>query len=207
MTVDDEDNADVVTLSLSGDDKDAFELGSADSDGNQSLTFKDTPDFENPTDLNKDNVYKVTVEASDGSLAGKQAVTISVTNVEETGAVTLSSVQPATGIPLTAALSDPDGIKGSVAWQWARRETNRGNFENIDGATSATYTPRMDDDPSTTDEDESDVGYYVRADGDLQRQEVRGGRRLGNRSQRGRAHYVPDIGKCGAGDAGRERCP
>ena len=162
VDVDDENNPDVVTLSLSGDDKDAFELGSADSDGNQSLTFKDTPDFENPTDLNKDNVYKVTVEASDGSLTGTQAVTISVTNVEETGAVTLSSVQPATGIPLTAALSDPDGIKGSVAWQWARRETNRGNFENIDGATSATYTPRMDDDPST-DEDESDVGYYVRA--------------------------------------------
>ena len=162
VDVDDEDNADVVTLSLSGDDEDAFELGSADENGNQSLTFKGTPDFENPTDLNKDNVYKVTVEASDGSLTGTHAVTISVTNVEETGAVTLSSVQPATGIPLTAALSDPDGIKGSVAWQWARRETNRGNFENIDGATSATYTPRMDDDPST-DEDESDVGYYVRA--------------------------------------------
>ena len=163
LTRDDEDNGDVVTLSLSGDDKDAFELGSADSSGNQSLTFKDTPDFENPTDTNKDNVYKVTVEASDGSLTGTQTVTITVTNVEETGAVTLSSVQPATGIPLTAALSDPDGVKGSVAWQWARRETNRGSFEDIDGATSATYTPRMVDDPST-DEDESDVGYYVRAE-------------------------------------------
>ena len=66
--------SDVVTLSLSGEDKDVFELGTASAvqgaEGNQSLTFKDTPDFENPTDLNKDNVYKVTVEASDGSVDG-----------------------------------------------------------------------------------------------------------------------------------------
>ena len=163
---DDESMSDVVTLSLTGEDKDVFELGTAsvetDTMGNQSLTFKDTPDFENPTDTNKDNVYKVTVAASDGSLTGVQVVTITVENVEEPGEVTLSSVQPATGIPLTALLSDPDVVKGSVAWQWAKRETNRGNFVDIDGATSSTYTPRMNDDPST-DEDESDVGYFLRA--------------------------------------------
>ena len=163
---DDAQMSDVVTLSLSGEDKDVFELGTASAvqgaEGNQSLTFKDTPDFENPTDTNKDNVYKVTVVASDGSLTGVQVVTITVENVEEPGGVTLSSVQPATGIPLTALLSDPDVVKGSVAWQWARRETNRGNFVDIDGATSSIYTPIMDDDPST-DEDESDVGYFLRA--------------------------------------------
>ena len=163
---DDEGNADVVTLSLSGEDKDAFELGVASTIhatlGNQSLTFRKAPDFENPKDANKDNVYNVTVEASDGALVGMQAVTISVQNVEEAGEVTLSSVQPATRVPLTASLSDPDGVKGSVAWRWSRSLTDGGNFVDIDGATSATYMPRMDDVPST-DEDESDVGYFLKA--------------------------------------------
>ena len=49
-------------------------------------------------------------------------------------------------------------------------ETSGGTFADIDGATSATYMPRVDDDPSTEDEDETDVGYFLSGDGDLQRQ-------------------------------------
>ena len=62
------------------------------------LTFKEkSPDYEMPADRNKDNVYKVTVVVSDdGSpkLTDKRQVEVTVTDVEENGEVTLSSVHP-----------------------------------------------------------------------------------------------------------------
>ena len=45
-------------------------------------------------------------------------VTINVTNVEELGTVTLSSVQPQVGTDLTANLTDPDGEITGVTWKW-----------------------------------------------------------------------------------------
>ena len=50
------------------------------------LTFKGSPNFEAPADMDTDNVYMVTVEASDGTTDNvMQAVTVTVTNVDEPG--------------------------------------------------------------------------------------------------------------------------
>ena len=70
-------------------------------------------------------------------------VTVTITNVDEEGAVTLSSVQPRIGVPLTATLTDPDGTPTDVKWQWAtyRDNTLSSVVTNIEDATSATYTP------------------------------------------------------------------
>ena len=46
------------------------------------LAFKDKPDFEDPGDMNGDNVYEVTVVASDGANAAMRDVTVKVTNIE-----------------------------------------------------------------------------------------------------------------------------
>ena len=58
-----------VTLSLSGDDAGMFELA-ADTDdtadASRVLSFSGKPDFEMPGDANGDNIYEVTVVASDG---------------------------------------------------------------------------------------------------------------------------------------------
>ena len=70
-----------VTWSLSGDDAEDFEIS---EDG--MLTFKVSPNFEAPADMDTDNVYMVTVEASDGTTDNvMQAVTVTVTNVDEPG--------------------------------------------------------------------------------------------------------------------------
>ena len=45
-----------------------------------SLSFKKNPDFEMPGDRNTDNVYEVTVRASDGTLNADRMVTVKVTN-------------------------------------------------------------------------------------------------------------------------------
>ena len=65
----------------------------------------------------------MTVTAADPfGLNDTTTVTIAVNNVDEKGTVTLSTVQPIAGIPLTATLDDRDDVDvsgGSVTWSWA----------------------------------------------------------------------------------------
>ena len=66
-----------ITWSLSGDDAEDFVINEG------VLTFGATPNFEAAADANTDNVYLVTVEASDGSVKGTLDVTVTVTGVNE----------------------------------------------------------------------------------------------------------------------------
>ena len=159
---DDDGNTADLDWELTGADGDKFEL--TDNGAMRTLSFKDEPDFESPTDSGSDNVYNVTVDVtdSDGNTA-ERAVTVKVTNMEEDGTVTLSTLQPRIGFPLTATLTDADNITaGSVSWQWYKGNvqdqvalmtldeaecddgTNTSNCF-IKGATSATYRPGMND--------------------------------------------------------------
>ena len=134
-TATDPDNGTII-WSLSGADASKFFISA-----NGVLTFKTSPDFEARASSNNSNAYQVTVEATDGTNPVTLDVTVSVTNVEEAGTVTLSSVQPQVDTVLTATLSDPDIVSGNPTWQWARGDSANGSFTNISGATSATYTP------------------------------------------------------------------
>ena len=68
-------NGDTLTYSLSGDDANLLSIS------NQGVvTFNTAPDFENPSDGNTDNVYKITVTVSDGSLSATANFEITVTN-------------------------------------------------------------------------------------------------------------------------------
>ena len=60
------------------------------------LRFKSAPDFEAPADADDNNMYEVTVQASDGGVGttATEQVTIEVTNVDEPGTVMLSTLQP-----------------------------------------------------------------------------------------------------------------
>ena len=71
------------------------------------LTFKKMPDYEMPAASN--NVYRVTVEVSDGKLKATRSMTVTVTDVEEEGEVELSTVAPRVAVELTASLEDSDG--------------------------------------------------------------------------------------------------
>ncbi len=67
-----------ITWSLSGDDSDDFSISSSGV-----LTFSSSPDYESATDADTNNVYKVTVEATDGTNEDSLDVTITVTDVNE----------------------------------------------------------------------------------------------------------------------------
>ena len=64
------------------------------------LRFKSSPDFESPGSSNTSNTYVVTVQASDGveETTAELEVTVNVTNVDEAGTLTLSTLQPVDGI-------------------------------------------------------------------------------------------------------------
>ena len=68
------------------------------------------------------------------------------------GTVALSSTQPRVDTPLTATLTDDDGVSGSTTWAWHRSPDGTSAWAAITGAASASYTPVT-----------ADVGRYLRA--------------------------------------------
>ena len=81
-TATDVDSA-VQSYALGGDDADLFNIDAATG----AVTFKAAPDFEAPADAGADNVYDITVTASDGvDTSAAQAVAITVTDVYESPA-------------------------------------------------------------------------------------------------------------------------
>ena len=144
----DPDEGDTVGLSLVGTDSGDFE-----EFGSGVLRFLATPDYEAPADSNRDNTYLVTVRATDGANVGTLDVTVNVTNVEEAGSISLSSLQPQAGTSLTATLTDPDGRISGVTWEWERSAV--GSSEQLvpdhRRELRTSYTPSDDD-----------VGRYLR---------------------------------------------
>ena len=139
-------DANMTNWSVEGDDASAFSISSGGM-----LMFRQSPDYENPMDIGMDNMYMVTVKASDGTRMDTHDVMVEVTNVDEDGVVTLSGMNPVAGTMVTAMLEDPDGTVSGEMWQWAKSMDMDGTFMDIGGA-STTYTPTFDD-----------VDYYLRA--------------------------------------------
>ena len=119
------------------------------------------PDFEMPGDRNRDNVYEVTVRASDGTMHADRALIIKViNNPGEGGKVTLSPEDAVVGVELKATLAHMEGgvaASGQITnpmWQWQRaavpvgtgdtcadvEETDWAAIDNAN-AKKDTYTP------------------------------------------------------------------
>ena len=178
-TVMDEDDRDGISRwDLEGDDANLFRLTQVSG---RTLEFNNPPDYENPLDADGDNVYEVTVVAYDNDgVAGKFDVCIVVGNVNETGTVTFVDAngdpveQPVALTPVTAEISDPDGVvESTVTWQWSKNPNpaaitvdfgdepfpqGEDGF-NGNGPTVPTYTPNnlVAPDPM------ADVAQFLRA--------------------------------------------
>ena len=117
-----------------------------------------------PLDFETQPSYSFTIEVHDGLdgsgnpstiVDNTQDVTVTVENVEEPGEVTLSSLTQTiqARVEVTATLEDDDGGITGTTWQWSRSPNGRTGWVNIAGATSAMYTPTL----------EEDAGFYIRA--------------------------------------------
>ena len=87
-------DGDALTYSLSGTDAALFRIGP----NTGVVNFRQTPDFENPGDAGGDNVYDITVTASDGTNSTDQTVAITVT--DEYDLVPLSALDGTNGFIL-----------------------------------------------------------------------------------------------------------
>ena len=101
-------DSDGITWGTAGTDGAWFEIS-----GTGELSFNSAPDYENPHDVNNDNVYEVTVTASDGSLTAEMDVEVTVTNVDEppliAGPVSISYAENSSDSVAEYTLVDPDG--------------------------------------------------------------------------------------------------
>ena len=126
-------DANTITYSLGSDgDEPLFNIDGTSG----AITFKTTPDFENPADDNASNDYLILVIANDGMNVSEQQVTITVTDVDEiapvfTSATTVSFVENGTETAYTALATDANALTYSLGM---------GNDETlftIDGSTGA----------------------------------------------------------------------
>ena len=132
-------NAETARWSVAGADGSLFMVAPT-SGMSTMLRFRSSPNFEMPADAGGNNVYEVTVKVATGGEMDTQAVTVTVTNVEEPGTVILNPALPSVGKAITATLEDDD-IVSSESWQWASSTAMDGTFTNISGATDASYEP------------------------------------------------------------------
>ena len=88
--------------------------------------------------------YAFRVRAADGDgLTAAADVLVTVSNRQEEGSVELSTLLPEIGAELSARLTDEDGDVVDERWRWQR--SNAAAWEDIPGAASPRYVPRVVD--------------------------------------------------------------
>ena len=142
----DPDTGDTVSYSLGGPDAASFAIVTSSGQ----LRTKAALDYETTSS------YAVRVTATDThGLSDTIDVTITVTNVDEVGTVSLFPAQPRVRTVLRATLSDPDGDLQFVSWRW-ERSPDETTWTRLSGS-RASYRPKS-----------GDVGQYIRAQASYQ---------------------------------------
>ena len=116
-------DAAMATWTLEGDDAGEFRISNAGV-----LTFRISPDYENPADMGMDNIYMVTVKADDGTYDDTHDVTVTVTNVAELGMVsgdaTADYAENGTEAVATYTADGPDAASAT----WSVSGADMGDF-------------------------------------------------------------------------------
>ena len=175
-TVDDPEGVEINAgkWSLSGDDAAKFKLTSADpanpTANTRTLEFREKADFETPGDKNRNNIYEVTVVASDGTEEAMRSVTVKITDSDEAGEITLSTENPVAGTPVVATLTDSDGDVINVDWTWyalteaqAADDTTIAEAIDGDGIDDAATRKADTGKPDTYTPKAGDIGMHLLA--------------------------------------------
>ena len=125
------------------------------------------------------------------TMYGKLTVTVTVVDGEDTGTVDLNAREPQVGRTVQATLVDADGGETGVKWQWYRGELVDGDdtdelqnecpaatyvtnppvdfsdWQMIGNAKSPVYMPDSATFNDDDDDENAEVAYCLRADGDI----------------------------------------
>ncbi len=138
----DDPDGDSLTFSLSGDDGSLFSIS-----GSGVVNFIEVSDYDNPSDINADNSYQLTVSVSDGTATVSKDFTVVVNNVFDgfSGQIIYGNkVQGATVCFESILDSGCDGIVNSVT------SAQDGTFSlEVSDSTEGTLVAQGGFDPST----------------------------------------------------------
>ena len=144
----------IITWSVAGTDARAFTITS-DSSGRGVLTFTRPPDFENPTDSNRDNLYEIAVVATDEQgLTDNFDVTVTVANHAESVEPTISTRRPPTtyrenGTATVENFRASDPQRGPITWSGTG--TDASAFALSDSGALSFVSPPDFESPSDSD--------------------------------------------------------
>ena len=132
-------DADTITWTLGGTDAGLFFIDRSSG----RLSFTNPLDYETPQDDDGDNIYEITLTATDNGTPPASseplAVTVMITNVDETGRFGAITGTLQVGQTLTAgAVTDPDGGVSGITYQWQALPS--GSVASDIGSDSSTYT-------------------------------------------------------------------
>tara|TARA_B100000575_G_scaffold293661_1_gene305823 strand:- start:453 stop:1130 length:678 start_codon:yes stop_codon:yes gene_type:complete len=128
---------DSISYSVIGTDASNFSIGETSG----VLVFNTAPDFENPQDANTDNIYEISISASDGTLSSSLDVIVTVNDVDENPTATIS-VDNQTTSTYTQVILTWECVRSSSATaegSWAGSKSLSGS-ESIYLSTSGTKT-------------------------------------------------------------------
>ena len=77
---------DPISYAVSGIDSGLFSIGETSG----ILVFNNAPDFENPQDSNNDNIYEISIRASDGLFSSSIGFVVSVNDIDENPLATIT---------------------------------------------------------------------------------------------------------------------
>ena len=133
------------------------------------LTFMMTPDHENPTDSNRDNVYQLAVRASDGSQTGTLDVTVTVMPINEppviSGDATPSIEEESSLFVGTYQAEDPE--RAPIAWlPLLGVDDDKFEFNSSNGRLEFKIAPNYEDFGNVGGDNMYDVTLSASAGGD-----------------------------------------
>ncbi|MCY4571438.1 MAG: Ig-like domain-containing protein, partial [Gemmatimonadetes bacterium] len=152
----DENSIAVAAYAISDPDGTPLRVGLLGPDGSRfarsdgAISFITPPDFESPADAGSDSTYDLDFSITDNRHLFRRQLAVTVDDIDEAGALSLSSRQPVVGVALTATLDEPDAVS-STTFKW-EGSSDQSTWTAITGATSASYSPVA-----------ADVGQHLRA--------------------------------------------
>lgn len=146
-----------LTYSLSGADAGRFTIGSASG----VLTFSVAPDRENPLDADSNHTYEVTVTVSDGVSTDAQALSITVTDVNESavsaivdnnGGANALNENSANGsaVGITALATDADNTNNTITYSLDNDAGGRFTIDSGTGVISVVGSSLLDYESATS---------------------------------------------------------
>ena len=151
----DEDSGEQLAYVLSGADQSAFDFDAA----TRALSFKQSPNFEQPTDQNTDNVYQISITASDADYSTTQAIAIAVADLNDEAPQFTSATSLAldyTSVVLdatvyTATSTDADA-NDQVSYTLSGADASHFSFDSSSGALAFSELPSLEN-PIDADKD------------------------------------------------------